>query len=174
MPRGRCPKFSRSAWFCPLSAQRIHSRWPSSDPGSLLHPTGPVSFRDCDPEVVNILRRFWSPNSSAVAGCPQGLHRTVRSRERSCRVPGSGRSCSQEGWKDGPFLQHAKTWKGVSRHAWQEEPAPNIMWLLFKAPLAIFVCADGVKCAFLFCFLKEPPRTMKHKTKGTGGTLAKG
>lgn len=49
------------------------------------------------------------------------------------------------GRKDGPFLKPAKAWKGASHHAWQEEPAPNTTWLLFKAPFAIFACADGVK-----------------------------
>lgn len=71
--------------------------------------------------------------------------------------------------KDGPFLKHAKTWKGASRHAWQEEPAPDIMRLLFKAPFAIFACADGVKCAFLFCFLKKKPTDNETQSKGHAG-----
>lgn len=58
--------------------------------------------------------------------------------------------------KDEPFLQHAKAWKGASRHAWQEEPAPNIMQLLFKAPFSIFTCVEWCKMCFLILLLKNP------------------
>lgn len=79
----------------------------------------------------------------AMAGRPQGLQRTV-----SGAVGFLDLAILSACRKDEPFLEHAKTWKGTSRHAWQQESAPNIMWLLFKAPFAIFACANYVKCAF--------------------------
>lgn len=75
--------------------------------------------------------------------------------------------------KDGRPLKHTKTWKGASCHAWQEETAPNVMQLLFKARLAIFACVDGIKCVVLFCFKRMQKTTdaRKHKAKGTVDTL---
>lgn len=58
--------------------------------------------------------------------------------------------------KDEPFLKHAKAWKGASRHAWQEEPAPNIMQLLFKAPFSIFICVEWRKMCFFILLLMKP------------------
>lgn len=172
MPRGRCPKYSRSAWFCPLSTQWIHSRCPSSDPGSLLHPTGPVSFRDCDPEVVNILRCFWSPNSSAVASCPQGLHRTVRSRERSCRVPGSGRSCLQEGWTLPETRQDLER-SLTSRLAGGTRSKHNVASV--QGSLGYFcMCGWCKKCFFCFAFKKNPPTHDETQNKGHGRHAGKG
>lgn len=62
----------------------------------------------------------------------------------------------------------------TSHHAWQEEPAPNIMWLLFKAPFAIFACVDGAKCVFLFCFLTPPHTHNEAQSKGHWRHTGKG
>lgn len=78
--------------------------------------------------------------------------------EWSCWVSGPCR-------KDEPFPKHAKAWKGASRHAWQEEPAPNRMQLLFKAPFSIFTCVEWCKMCFFILLLKKTHRQWNTEQK---------